>query len=253
MKSPVAIQLYTLREQLALGFDRVVEQVAEIGYLGVETAGFPGTTAEAAGRLFDRLELAVAGAHVPLPLGPRKNEVLDTLAALNCRRAICPYLPPEQFTSAGDIRRACETLIESQAVFSENGLQFGYHNHWWEFKPVEGRLAHDWMVEYLHPETFFEIDTYWVQAAGADPVAVLRRLGERAPLLHLKDGPAVRDEPMVSLGAGVMDIPAVVAAGAGASQWLIVELDACASDLLEAVAKSYQFLIEKGLARGREI
>ena len=252
MKSPVAIQLYSLREPLALDFERVVAQVAEIGYLGVETAGFPGTTAEAAGQLFDRLELAVAGAHVPLPLGPRKNEVLDTLAALDCRRAVCPYLPPEQFASAGDIRRACETLNEARAVFAENGLQFGYHNHWWEFEPVEGRLAHDWMVEYLHPEIFFEIDTYWVQAAGANPADVLRRLGERAPLLHLKDGPAVRGEPMVALGMGVMDIPAVVAAGAGAGQWLIVELDACATDMLEAVEKSYHYLIEKGLARGRE-
>jgi sugar phosphate isomerase/epimerase len=252
MKSPVAIQLYSLRERLANDFDGTVEQVAETGYLGVETAGFPGTTAEAAGRLFDRLGLAVAGAHVPLPFGDHRDEVLETLAALNCRRAICPYLPPEQFATVAEIRRSCEELNQARAVFAENGLQFGYHNHWWEFEPVEGRLAHDWMVDYLHPEVFFEIDTYWVQAAGADPAAVLRRLSERAPLLHLKDGPAVPNEPMVALGSGVMDIPAVVAASAGVGQWLIVELDSCATDMLEAVKESYHFLIEKGLARGRE-
>jgi sugar phosphate isomerase/epimerase len=252
MKSPVAVQLYSLRESLAKDFDGTVDQLAETGYLGVETAGFPGTTAEAAGRLFERLGLAVAGAHVPLPFGDQKNEVLDTLAALNCRLAVCPYLPQEQFASLSEIRRACDRLNEAQAVFAENGFQFGYHNHWWEFEPVEGRLAHDWMSEYLHPDVFFEIDTYWVQAAGQDPAAVIRRLGVRAPLLHLKDGPAIPNQPMVALGSGVMDIPAVVAAGAGATQWLIVELDACATDMLGAVKQSYHYLIEKGLARGRE-
>lgn len=253
MKPPVAIQLYSLREQLQHDFAGTIEQVTQAGYLGVETAGFPGTTAEDAGRLFDRLGLAVAGAHVPLPCGDRKNEVLESLAALNCRRAICPYLPAEQFTSLPEIRRACDQLNQAYEVFAEKGLQFGYHNHWWEFEPVEGRLAHDWMVDFLYPAIFFEIDTYWVRAAGADPAAVLRRLEERAPLLHLKDGPAVPGEAMVALGKGVMDIPAVLEASAGKSEWLIVELDTCATDMLEAVKQSYHFLIEKGLGRGREI
>jgi sugar phosphate isomerase/epimerase len=252
MKPPVAIQLYSLRESLAHDFEGIVGQLAETGYLGVETAGFPGTTAVAAGRLFERLGLAVAGAHVPLPLGDRRDEVLDTLAALDCRRTVCAYLPAERFTRSAEIRRACDSLNEAHAVLAENGWQLGYHNHWWEFAEVEDRLAHDWMAEYLHPEIFFEIDTYWVRAAGVDPIEVVRRLGERAPLLHLKDGPAIPNQPMVALGAGVMDIPAVVAAGAGMSQWLIVELDACETDMLEAVKQSYRYLSQKGLAHGRE-
>jgi sugar phosphate isomerase/epimerase len=252
MKSPVAVQLYSLRDQLALDFERNIERVAEMGYLGVETAGFPGTTAEAAGELFDRLDLAVAGAHVPLPLGERKNEVLDILAALNCRRAVCAYLPSEQFTSLDGIRRACDDLNEAQEVLAGQGRQLGYHNHWWELAELDGRLALDWMAEFLHPEVFFEVDTYWVQTAGEDPAGLLRRLGDRAPLLHLKDGPAVQGQPMVALGSGVMDIPSLVEASAGKGQWLIVELDSCSTDMLEAVKESYQYLIDKGLGRGRE-
>ena len=252
MTIPIAVQLYTLREALAQDFAGVIRQVAGIGYSGVETAGFPGTTPAAAGRLFRDLGLAVTSAHTPLPLGDQKNEVLDTAATLGCRRIICAYLSPDQYQTLDQVKRNCDLLNEANAVAVAHGLALGVHNHWWEFEPVEGRLVHDWMVAYLQPEVFFEIDTYWVRAAGQDPAAVVRRLGERAPLLHLKDGPAVPNQPMVALGAGIMDIPAVVEAGSGSSQWLIVELDDCATDMLEAVQLSYQYLIEKGLARGRE-
>jgi hypothetical protein len=69
-------------------------------------------------------------------------------------------------------------------------------------------------------------------------------------LLHIKDGPAVRGEPMVAVGDGVLDVPSIIQAGAGSTQWLIVELDACATDMMEAVEKSYDYLVGKGLARG---
>jgi sugar phosphate isomerase/epimerase len=251
MTAPAAIQLYTLRDELARDFSGTVEQVAALGYLGVETAGFPGTTPEAAARLFNDLGLAVAGAHVPLPLGPARQEALDALAALGCSRAVCAYMPPEQFKTVDSLRRVCDSLNEAHAVIAENGLTLGYHNHWWEFQEVEGQLAHDWMREFLHPDIFFEIDTYWVKTAGRDPAASVRDLGGRAPLLHLKDGPAVQGRPMLPLGAGVMDIPAIVAAGAGSTEWLIVELDASEMDMLAAVKESYRYLIERGLARGR--
>ena len=78
------------------------------------------------------------------------------------------------------------------------------------------------------------------------------RLGSRAPLLHVKDGPCQIEAPMTALGEGVVDIPGVVAAGAESTDWLIVELDRCATDMLEAVRKSYQYLIEKGLAPGNK-
>jgi hypothetical protein len=71
--------------------------------------------------------------------------------------------------------------------------------------------------------------------------------------LHIKDGPLVRDAPMVAVGSGKMDIPSVVAAADPAVlRWLIVELDTCATDMLEAVGKSYGYLVSKGLAKGRK-
>jgi sugar phosphate isomerase/epimerase len=110
----------------------------------------------------------------------------------------------------------------------------------------------DMMLEDLDPDVFLEVDVYWVQTARQDPVQVIRRLGSRAPLLHIKDGPCQIEEPMTALGEGVVDIPGVVAAGAASTEWLIVELDRCATDMLEAVRKSYQYLVGKGLARGNK-
>jgi sugar phosphate isomerase/epimerase len=106
------------------------------------------------------------------------------------------------------------------------------------------------MLEYLSPDVFFEIDTYWVQTAGPDPAEVVKKLGQKAPFLHIKDGPCVKGEPMVAVGDGVMDFPSIIEAGEGTTEWLVVELDACATDMMEAVKKSYDYLVGTGLARG---
>jgi sugar phosphate isomerase/epimerase len=219
MTTPIALQLYTVREALAQDFAGVIRQVAEIGYDGVETAGFPGTTPEAAARLFQELGLTVASAHTPLPLGDRKQETLDTMALLGCQRMICAYLSPDEY-----------------------GFSLCLHNHWWEFEPVEGQYPYQLWLERLDPTIFYEIDTYWVKTAGLDPAAVVQEFGERAPLLHIKDGPAVKDQPMTAVGEGVMDFPDLLRAAGNHPEWLIVELDRCATDMLEAVAKSYRYL-----------
>lgn len=250
MPAPIALQLYTLRDALAEDFAGTIRRVAEIGYVGVETAGFPGVTPAEAAALFAELGLEVAGAHSPLPLGDRQNEVLETMETLGCKRLVCPSMPREEFTSVDGIQRVAESLNAANEVARANGLTFGYHNHWFEYGDVDGRRADQILLEHLDPTIWFEVDTYWVQTAGADPVQVIQALGERAPLLHIKDGPAVQPEPMVAVGEGVMDIPAVVAAGQDHAEWLIVELDRCATDMMVAVEKSYKYLVSEGLARG---
>ena len=69
------------------------------------------------------------------------------------------------------------------------------------------------------------------------------------PLVHLKDGPAVRGQPMQAFGEGVMDIPALLEASAGHADWLIIELDECATDMFTAVKSSYDYLAKIETAR----
>ena len=251
MSSPSALQLYSLRERLSADYAAGIRKVAEIGYAGVETAGFPGTTPEAAARLFQELGLTVCSAHSPLPLGDKQAEVLETMAALGCTRLVCPWKPQELFASLDGIRQVCDELNEANVVARAHGLTLSYHNHWAECARVGGRPAYEIMLDRLAPDVLLEVDTYWAKTAGLDPAAMVRKLGERAPLLHIKDGPCVMDAPMTAVGDGIVDVPGIVAAGAGATEWLIVEIDRCATDMLEAVAKSYRYLVGKGLAYGR--
>jgi sugar phosphate isomerase/epimerase len=250
MVKPIALQLYSVRDAAAQDFEGTVRKVAAMGYAGVEPAGFPGTTAQAASALFKSLGLDVPSAHVPLPLGDRKNEVLDTIATLGAKYVVCPYIPPEEYSSLDNIRSVIERLNAADEVVRSAGYTFCYHNHWWEYQPVEGRLPYQVMLEGLHPSVRFELDTYWIQTAGLDPAAVEKEVGDRLPLIHIKDGPTDKDRAMTPLGTGKIDIPAVVAAGE-AAEWLIVELDRCDTDMMQAVGQSLQYMLSKGLGRGK--
>ena len=125
MAAPIALQLYSVREALALDFAGVVRKVADMGYLGVETASFPGTTPKEAARLFGELGLVVTSAHLPLPLGEKQQEVLDTMADLGCERLISAYLSPESYGTVEQIKRNCDLLNEANSVARAHGYVAG--------------------------------------------------------------------------------------------------------------------------------
>jgi len=128
MAAPVALQLYSLRESLAKDFGGMMKKVAEIGYVGVETAGFPGTTPAGAAKLFKELGLPVCSAHMPLPVGEKKQEVLDTMNLLGCKRIVSGF-GPDQFKTGDLIKATCEKFNQASASAKENGMAFGIHNH----------------------------------------------------------------------------------------------------------------------------
>jgi sugar phosphate isomerase/epimerase len=250
MTSPIGLQLYSVREYAQQhGYEDAVRKIAAMGYIGVEPAGFPGTTAEAAGKLFKELGLVAPSAHTGLPLGDTKNEVLDAMRAIDCPRIITGKGPAD-FETLDKIKATCDLFNQANQVAQENGMAFGIHNHWWEYIQVEGRYVYQIMLELLDPAIFFELDTYWIKTAGVDPAQVVREMGARAPFLHIKDGPCVKGEPMTAVGEGIMDFPAIVEAGKPHTAWLVVELDHCATDMMEAVAQSYRYLVGNGLAKG---
>lgn len=249
MPAPIALQLYSLREAAARNFEATVRKVADIGYLGVETAGFPGTTPKAAKKLFDDLGLEVCSAHLPLPSGDTLSESLETAEALGIERVISGR-GPDQFSSVRAIQETCDLFNEAAANCAGRGYTFGIHNHWWEFLEVEGEPAYRHLLGQLSPGVIFQVDAYWVQTAGLDPAGVIAELGSRVPLVHLKDGPCTREADMLPLGEGVTDFDRIAAAG-GDVEWWIVELDRCATDMTGAVARSHAFLTGGGYARGR--
>jgi sugar phosphate isomerase/epimerase len=85
---------------------------------------------------------------------------------------------------------------------------------------------------------------------GVDPAQAVARLGKRARMLHLKDGPGQDIKaPNTAAGEGALDMPAIAAASQ--AEWHVVELDHCAGDMFEAVERSHRYLVGAGLARGR--
>ncbi|HRX03979.1 MAG: sugar phosphate isomerase/epimerase [Anaerolineae bacterium] len=250
MSLPIALQTYTVREQLARDFERTITRVAEIGYPALEiTIDIPGASLSQAEKVFGRLGLQTPAAHSPLPLGDKRSAVLD-FAAMFGVKTLGFSGGPKEFGTVDSIRQLCGRINDAYEVVAASGIALAYHNHWWEFARVEDRLGFDIMLELLDPGVVFEVDTYWVKTGGQDPTALVKKLGDRAPLLHIKDGPATEKDPMVAVGQGVMDFPAIIPAATGA-QWLIVELDRCATDMMVAVDESYRYLTGEGLAHGR--
>ena len=249
MAAPIAIQLYTVRDLLAKNFKTVVTQIAEMGYVGVETAGFPGISVVEASDLFADLGLQVCSAHTQLPYGKQKNQVIELADALEISRVVSST-SRDDFNSIDSIKALCARWNEAAEVADEFDLELGLHNHWWEFSQVEGRTAFDVLLEDLDERVFFQIDTYWVNTGGGEASKIVETLGERAPLLHIKDGPCTQDSDMVAVGEGEMDFAPIIEASHGTSDWLIVELDRCETDMMEAVEKSYNYLVERDLARG---
>lgn len=247
---PISIQLYTLREMARQDFVAVLQKVAAIGYLGVETAGLFGRKPADVRAIVEDLGMTVSSNHQPWPNRDNLLEVIDTAAGLGTRTVVCGF-GPEQFRSLEDIKAAAETANLIVDRLSAAGLTVVLHNHWWEFERYEERLKYDLLLE-MCPALKCEIDTYWASNFGANDVpAIVAKYASRTPLLHLKDGLFDRQRPQTPLGAGRMDLPAVIhAADERVLQWLIVEHDTCDRDMLEAAGASYAYLVAKRLGRG---
>jgi sugar phosphate isomerase/epimerase len=243
MADRIALQMYTVRDVIAKeGYEQVVHKVAAMGYKAVEPAGFPGITPQAAAKIFQDLGLSVAAAHVGLPLGDRKNQILEQLDALGKPPMVCTQIGRNDVKTMDTIKDLCDRLNQGYEVAKTAGLDFGIHNHDHEFGFVDGKLIHEVMVSLLNPGIFFEIDTYWVQVGGCDPAEIVRKLGTRARMLHIKDGAGTHEGAQTAVGDGVMDFPKIFQAAGDNAKWWVIELDECETDVMVAVQKSYNYL-----------
>lgn len=238
-----ALQLYTVRDQLAQDFAGTLRRVREIGYRAVETYPFPsGISSQAAAEILQNLGLEVVSMHCDLPQGEALPGIVQTAHDLQCRKIIWHGWPkPLEFDSLAGVRQLAARYNDARQILQDHALDFGLHNHWWELEPVDGSLPYKIFDQLLHPEIFLEIDTYWVQTAGLNPASIVSELARRVQFLHLKDGPAIVGQPMTALGTGLLDFPSILAAAHPLPQ-LVVELDECATDIFTAIRQSLRSL-----------
>jgi sugar phosphate isomerase/epimerase len=246
--------MYSLREAAADDLPGVLERVADAGFLGVEYASLHDHDPAQVRRWATDLGLVGVGIHRRMPPGPEAEQVLDEATELGVDTIIVPWVEPERFATDESIARLADELAGSAQLAGTRGIRLGYHNH--EFEPaarVGDATGLERLFQLAGPDVLAEVDIYWATVGGVEPDVLVRRLGSRVRLLHLKDGPADaadRDAPQVALGGGRVDITGAVAAGQ-AVEWHVVELDSCATDMLEALRAGLRFLVDRGLSRGR--
>lgn len=248
---PLSIQLFTLRERAAEDFVGVLKSVAEIGYAGVEPAGLFGHDPSEVKRIVEDLGMKVSSNHQPWPNRDNLDEVIEVAAALGTETVICGW-GRDNFADRAAIEKTAEEANFIVGKLTGAGLTVAVHNHDHEFDRLDGRLKYDVLMD-LVPDLKCEIDTYWCANFGAnDPAEIVATYKHRAPLLHIKDGIFDKNAPQVPVGAGKMDIPAVIAAADEAVlEWLVVENDDCDRDMLLGARESFGYMILNGLAAGK--
>lgn len=249
MPRPISIQMYSLRERAKVeGLPKMLKLVADMGYAGIEFAGYGGLAPAELKKVCDDLGLQVSGAHASVYDVAKAQEVIDAAKALGAT-CVGGGFGPKDFETEDQIKANADKANAAIEKISAAGLKVYYHNHWWEWDaPNKGDLLFE-----RCPKLYAQWDIYWLQTAGADPAATIKKYADRTLLLHVKDGPCDREQPMTAVGKGIVKTKeALAAADETKAEWYIVELDRCGTDMAEAVRESYTYLTGNGLATGRK-
>ncbi len=263
-----SVQLYSLRDAIAEDLDKAIARVREIGYENVEPYAFVERVDDLE-RAFQATGLKAPSGHVAVIDAEDTAPIWDAAKRLGIQTVIDPFIPTDRWQTADDVKKIADRVNELTAEAAGHGLQFGYHNHQWEFtNKVDGRTVYDLFVEQLAPETVLEVDTFWATVGGADAPAVLRSLGDRVVAIHVKDGKVDGDiltalpsaesalivpealqrafENQKPAGQGDVDVAGILAAAPQAIR--VVEFDAYAGDVFEGITESLQWLRENDTA-----
>ncbi len=251
MALPVALQLYSVRDELEADFEGTVRKVKELGYDGVEFAGLYGKSAAEVKQILDDAGLVPVSAHVPLDeLVGDAAAVVAAYKQIGCEYIVVPYLPEDRRPGTDGFERTIEDIKMIADVCNEQGIHLLYHNHDFEFKKLGGEYALDILYTEITPDRLqTEIDTCWVGVAGEDPAAYVLKYSGRSPVVHLKDyymqgrekpkklyeligidddGESASDEEFGfrPIGYGVQDMTAILDASVKAgARWVVVEQD----------------------------
>lgn len=253
-RKQIVAQLYTVRDHLKTPRDIAssLKEVRRIGYEAVEASGLGPIENDELRRMLDGEGLVCASTHeTPSEVIVEKPEaVAERLAALGCTMTAFPHPGKHPLSTLAEVEQLARKLDRAGEVLRSHGLVLGYHNHNLEFARIQGRTILDWLFERTKPQNLVsEMDTYWVQAGGGDPVAWIRKLSGRLPSIHLKDygyeiGKGVVFE---EIGSGNLDWKAIIPEAQKAGcRWFIVEQDAhfAKDDPFLSLQMSFEYLAQ---------
>jgi sugar phosphate isomerase/epimerase len=283
----IGVQFFSLPKNLEKDFDGTLGMLKRLGYsevefygpyefsapeavaswakvtpqLGFSGSGFYGLTAQKARALLDKHVLTAPSMHTDLEtLQTRMGPLSDAAHVIGATYVVLPAIPQEKRKTLDDYKRMVDAFnsIGDQAV--RHGVKFGYHNHGYGLKEMQGQVPLQLLLKGTDPKkVFFEMDIYWTTAGGADPVKLLKENASRYKMLHMKDMKEHKvfkgdgGDPsqwmelfpyMTTVGDGVIDIKAIVAqAQASGVEHLFVEQDMVANPEV-ALKRSADYLLK---------
>ncbi len=249
----IAAQLYTLREFLKTpeDIDKTLKKVKEIGYDAVQVSGMGPIDSQDLKTIVDREGLTICATHIGFDrLKNELDSVISDHKLWGCKYVGLGSMPEEYRKDKDSFIKFAKEASEIAEKLQENGLQFVYHNHNFEFIKFGDKTGMDILFENTDPQSFdFEIDTYWVQAGGADPSQWITKVAGRMDVVHFKDMAVDGWEPiMAEVGEGNLNWDSIIQSCEDIGvEWACVEQDVCQRDPFESLAISLKNLKEMGL------
>ncbi len=239
---PIALQLYSVREDCARDLPGTLKAVADMSYDGVEFAGYHGRTAEELKKMVDDLGLKVAGTHIGLNtlLGGELEKTVVFNKTLGNKYLIVPSLPEER-------RNSKATWLETARLFNDlakkvkpKGMLVGYHNHAVEFQPVDGEMPWDIFMSATAKNVVMQLDTGNAMHGGVSPnglLDIMKRYPKRAITVHLKEFSSSDKKAVIGEGEMKWKEFFKLCETKGATKWYIVEQESYAYPPLECVKR----------------
>ena len=252
----LGVQLYTVRDQMKADFDGTLAKVAAIGYKDVEFAGYFSHTPQQVRAALDKNGLTAPSTHVQYDeLDAKFPSVIADSQIIGLNYIVCPWIPEDLRKSPDIWKQAADKFNKCGEQTKKAGIQFAYHNHWFEFLPVDGNLPYDELLKLCDKNLVkMEMDLCWITAAGADPIKYFNLYPGRFPLVHVKDlkklptitagGPQNFGDTvdLTEVGSGIIDWKSLFArAGKAGIDVYIVEHDHPKAPF-ESIKTSYEYL-----------
>jgi len=216
----VGVQLYTVRDLMKDDFEGTIAKVAQIGYKEVEFAGYFGRTADQVKAVLDKNGLKAPSTHVQYDeLDDKFPSVVEFSKKIGLNYIICPWIPEDLRKSPDIWKQAADKFNKAGEQSKKAGMQFGYHNHWFEFLPTDGKLPYDELLRLCDANLVkMEMDLCWISTTGKDPVQYFEKYPGRFPLVHVKD---VKTMPKISSGGAQNfgDTVDLTEVGSGVIDW----------------------------------
>ena len=188
-KFNVGLQLYGVRNAMKEDFEGTLRAVREMGYDYVEFAGYFGRSAEEIARLLDEIGLKCISVHQGLDFfDDDPLAAIKYLKTFGVKYNVVPWYDKNMLAGTDGWEKTKKHFSEMAALFCENGMKLGYHNHDFEFEKFEGKTLHDHIFEAIDADKIEpQFDVCWVRYAGHDPAEWIRKYNGRVNIVHLKD------------------------------------------------------------------